>query len=142
MIKIAQTDDEIRDCHTVMRQLRPRHDDAKEFVARVRLQQREGYHLAALNDRGAVRAVAGYRFGNNLAWGKYLYVDDLVTDGTQRSQGHGKRLLDWLCAQACEKGCDELHLDSGVQRFAAHRFYLRDAKMSITSHHFQLGLRD
>jgi len=106
------------------------------------LQQEEGYVLAGLWDGDTVCAVAGYRFGNNLAWGKYLYLDDLVTDGTRRSRGHGKRLLDWLCAQAREEGCDELHLDSGVQRYAAHRFYLRDAKMSITSHHFQLGVRD
>lgn len=54
----------------------------------------------------------------------------------------GKRLLDWLCAQAREESCDELHLNSEVQRYAAHRSYLRDAKMSITSHHFQVGLRD
>ena len=30
---------------------------------------------------------------------------------------------------------------SGVQRFGAHRFYLRHG-MNITSHHFQLELRD
>jgi hypothetical protein len=31
-------------------------------------------------------------------------------------------------------------LDSGVQRFGAHRFYLR-RRMDITSHHFALDLR-
>jgi len=140
VVLIAQTDDEIRECHPVMRQLRPQHDDADAFVARVRLQQSEGYVLAGLWDGDSVCAVAGFRLGNNLAWGKYLYVDDLVTDGTRRSKGHGKRLLDWLCAHAREEACDQLHLDSGVQRFAAHRFYLRDGHMSITSHHFQLEL--
>lgn len=33
----------------------------------------------------------------------------------------------------------ELHLDSGVQRYGAHRFYLRHG-MDITSHHFRLVL--
>jgi hypothetical protein len=33
-----------------------------------------------------------------------------------------------------------LHLDSGVQRFAAHRFYLA-RRMDITCHHFALKLR-
>ncbi len=140
MIAVAQTDDEIRDCHAVMSQLRPHHDDADAFVARVQLQREEGYHLAALRDDGVVRAVAGYRYGNNLAWGKYMYVDDLVTDDSQRSKGYGKQLLDWLRDQAVENGCDALHLDSGVQRFAAHRFYLRDGHMSISSHHFELKL--
>ena len=29
------------------------------------------------------------RLGENLAWGRYLYVDDLVTLPAQRSLGHG-----------------------------------------------------
>jgi hypothetical protein len=32
-------------------------------------------------------------------------------------------------------------LDSGVQRFGAHRFYLR-RRMNITSHHFAIDLRE
>ena len=123
-------------CHPVMAQLRPQHDDPRQFLARVREQQGEGYELAALTVDGEVAAVAGYRLGTNLAWGRYLYVDDLVTDGARRSRGHGKALLDWLAARARERGCDELHLDSGVQRFSAHRFYLRDGGMDISSHHF------
>jgi len=33
----------------------------------------------------------------------------------------------------------QLHLDSGVQRFSAHRFYL-SKRMEISSHHFSLKL--
>ncbi len=140
-IRVAETDEEIRACHAVMRQLRPHHDDREAFLARVRLQQTEGYRLAALTDAtGTVAAVAGYRIGENLAWGRYLYVDDLVTDDARRSAGHGGRLLAWLAATARAAGCDELHLDSGVQRFAAHRFYL-EHRMDITSHHFRQDLR-
>ncbi len=137
-IRIATTDDEIRACHPVMSQLRPRFD-VESLVSRVRLQQREGYELAMLIDGEGVAAVAGYRLGHNLAWGRYLYVDDLVTDETKRSQGYGQRLLDWLLQTAREADCHELHLDSGVQRFGAHRFYLRYG-MDITSHHFRVEL--
>ena len=140
MVELATTDEAIRRCHGVMRQLRPQHDDPDLFVARVRLQQEEGYSLAVLEHDGSVCAVAGYRYGHNLAWGKYLYVDDFVTDTERRSRGHGKTLLEWLLAQARDHDCDELHLDSGVQRFAAHGFYLRDGGMDITSHHFGVRL--
>jgi GNAT superfamily N-acetyltransferase len=92
-----------------------------------------------LADDGKVVAVAGYRIAHNLAWGKFLYVDDLVSDASRRSAGHGRRLMDWLIETAEREGCDELHLDSGVQRFGAHRFYLRYG-MDITSHHFRLTL--
>ncbi len=58
-----------------------------------------------------------------------------------RSKGYGDELFAWLVAHAKANGCDQLHLDSGVQRFAAHRFYLR-LRMSMTSHHFALDLRE
>jgi GNAT superfamily N-acetyltransferase len=138
-VRIADSDAEILSCFPVMRQLRPRYE-AEELVAQVRRQQEQGYRLALLTDDDAVVAVAGYRLGENLAWGKYLYVDDLVTDDARRSSGYGAELMDWLRSVARETGCHELHLDSGVQRFAAHRFYL-NLRMNITSHHFVEELR-
>jgi GNAT superfamily N-acetyltransferase len=138
-IALARTDAEILRCFPVMAQLRP-HIPPDQFMERIRRQQREGYQLAFCEDAGAVQAVAGYRFGEFLAWGKILYVDDLVTAETARSRGFGHRLLAWLVEQAQARGCDELHLDSGVQRFGAHRFYLKE-RMEITAHHFALKLR-
>jgi hypothetical protein len=38
---------------------------------------------------------------------------------------------------ALEQGCRQLELDSGVQRFGAHRFYLREG-FDISSHHFSI----
>jgi GNAT superfamily N-acetyltransferase len=121
-----------------MFQLRP-HMPADQFVARVRVQQQNGYLLAFLEDERAVRAVAGFRFVENLYSGRVLYVDDLVTDQQDRSQGHGKALFDWLVARARAEGCQTLELDSGVQRFDAHRFYLVQ-RMVIAAHHFRLTL--
>lgn len=135
---MAETDDEVAGCHPVMSQLRP-HIAADLFVARVRMQQQNGYLLAFLEDHGAVRAVAGFRFIENLYAGRVLYVDDLVTDQQDRSQGHGKALFEWLVARARTAGCQSLELDSGVQRFDAHRFYLVQ-RMLITAHHFRLTL--
>ncbi len=137
-IRQARTEEEVRACAPVLAQLRPRYSQ-DDLVARVLRQQAGGYRLAMLVDAGRVAAVAGYRLGENLAWGRHLYVDDLVTDAALRSRGHGGRLLDWLVRAAEEAGCAELHLDSGVQRFAAHRFYLA-GRMEITSHHFRIEL--
>jgi GNAT superfamily N-acetyltransferase len=137
-IALARTDREIQRCFSVMAELRP-HLDESEFVARVRTQQREGFELAFLSEKKQVKAVAGFRVGNNLAWGNFLYVDDLVTAENFRSQGHGQKLFDWLVRQARSRGCDEFHLDSGVQRFGAHRFYLA-RRMDIIAHHFALKL--
>ena len=138
-IRIARTDAEIAGCWRVMHQLRPSIEEAS-FVARVRDQEAGGFLLAYLEDAGAVQAVAGYRFLENLCTGRVLYVDDLVTDAAGRSKGYGQLLFDWLVAEAHAAGCQSLELDSGVQRFDAHRFYLRN-RMAISSHHFRLVLK-
>jgi GNAT superfamily N-acetyltransferase len=130
---------DIESSFEVMKLLRP-HLDRDAYVETIARMMRSGYRLVAVVASGRVEAVAGYRFGESLAWDQFLYVDDLVTDERARSKGHGKLLLDWLKREAAARGCRDLHLDSGVQRFAAHRFYLRE-RMDITSHHFRIGLR-
>lgn len=135
----AESDADILRCFPVMAQLRP-HLVETEFVARVRRMAAEGFHLARLEEEGAVCAVAGYRFHEKLFSGRTLYVDDLVSSATRRSKGHGARLLAWLVAQARARDCDLFELDSGVQRFDAHRFYFRE-RMKISSYHFTLPLK-
>ncbi len=136
-IVIARTPKQIRRCHPVMRQLRPHFKTAQGFVERVRAQQRQGYLLAFIEADQEVRAVAGYRYLESLFAGKFLYVDDLVTSEHARSQGFGGQLLDWLVAQAGAHGCQQLELDSAVQRFDAHRFYFT-RRLKIASYHFSL----
>lgn len=138
-IAIANTPEQIRRCHLVMRELRPLFYEPEQFIERVVRQQKEGYLLAFLESAGEVCAVAGYRFLESLFSGKFLYVDDLVTGESDRSCGFGGQLLDWLIEQAREHGCENLELDSGVQRFDAHRFYF-SKRMSISSYHFRIKI--
>jgi GNAT superfamily N-acetyltransferase len=138
-ITIADTPEKIRRCHPVMRELRPDFQEAEQFVERVLRQQKEGYQLAFLESEDEVCAVAGYRIFESLFSGKFLYVDDLVTRESDRSRGFGGELLDWLVKQARAHGCDNLELDSGVQRFDAHRFYF-SKRMSISSYHFRIKI--
>lgn len=138
-IAIAATPEEIRRCFRVMRELRTHIADEQEFVDRVLRQQKEGYQLAFLEYDGQICAVAGYRFLESLFSGKNLYVDDLVTRERDRSHGFGGELLDWLITEARKQGCKALELDSGVQRFDAHRFYF-SKRMSISSYHFRIKI--
>jgi GNAT superfamily N-acetyltransferase len=140
LIANAESDADLLRCFPVMVQLRPHLVEAG-FVTRVRRMQEEGFLLARVEEDGAVRAVAGYRFHEKLFSGRTLYVDDLVSDPAQRSKGHGAKLLAWLADQARARDCDLLELDSGVQRFDAHRFYFRE-RMNIASYHFARSLKD
>jgi GNAT superfamily N-acetyltransferase len=128
-----------------MRALRTDLVDEDAFVHQIdEVQRAEGYRLAGAFEDGEVgaRAVAGFRVGNNLAWGHYLYVDDLSTLPDARCRGHGRALLDWLLEEAARLGCDQLHLDSGVglERADAHRLYLNSG-MVISAHHFARPVR-
>ncbi len=138
-IKFAETEDDIRGTHRVMSQLRG-HLSEEEYVSQV-IHQREhdNYQVVALYDDGEVRAVGGFRLATGLALGKYLYIDDLVSDGEARSRGYGAKLLDWISEYGKSHGCSELHLDSGVQRHDAHRFYLRE-RMDIVFYHFRKAI--
>lgn len=133
-IRVATTDAEIAACYPVMRELRP-HIAEDQFLSRIRSQEVAGYRLAYVQGQNGVVAVAGFRVGENLAWGRFLYVDDLVTLPGYRSKGHGAELLSWLKEQAAKEGCEQVHLDSGIQRKEAHRFYEREG-MNMASFHF------
>ncbi len=138
-IRLAETDADLSRCFPVVAELRPQLTFDR-FREQLRRQQETGCRVAFVEDNAQVRSVAIYRLLENLAWGRFLYVDDLVTAETARSRGWGRRLFDWLVAEARRAGCDQLHLDSGVQRFAAHRFYL-GRRLDLTCHHFALKLR-
>ncbi len=135
-IKIATTDDEIKSTFAIMHQLRPHLIEA-DYVSQVkRMQSQANYTLVFLTSKDTPIAIMGLRVSESLVGGKYVYIDDLVTDENARSLGYGKILLDWATDYARESGCKELHLDSGVQRHDAHRFYLRE-RMDIVFYHFR-----
>ncbi len=135
----ATTDDAILATRDVMRQLRTA-IAPEAYLPTIRRMQAEGYRLAALRDEaGLVRAVAGFRCFEMLYVGRLMYVDDLSTDASSRSRGHGRALLEWLKGEARAQGCAQLHLDSGVQREQAHRFYFREG-MAVNCFHFRVEL--
>jgi len=123
-----------------MRALRTDLTDERSFIQQINEVQRpEGYRLVGAFDEGVegASAVAGFRTGHGLAWGHYLYVDDLSTLPEARQRGHGRGLLEWLVEEGRQLGCVQLHLDSGVglDRADAHRLYLNGG-LVIIAHHF------
>jgi GNAT superfamily N-acetyltransferase len=135
---------ETRLAHQAMRTLRSAYEDEREFVEHVDGVLRPGgFRLVAAfaPSREQAMAVAGFRTGYSLAWGHYLYVDDLSTVADARRQGHAGALLDWLLEEGRRLGCSQLHLDSGTgaERFDAHRLY-HGHGFAIYSHHFARGL--
>src|SRR5688572_29226157 len=131
-------DREIEPAFAAFTHLRP-HLDLATFVQGVRTQRGEGYQIVFLEAEGAIASAAGYRVLSFLAWGRVLYVDDLITHPDRKRLGLGGALLDWLIEEARKLGCDELHLDSGYGRHDAHRLYLNKG-LKLSCHHLSLQL--
>ena len=138
-IKIAESEDEIRKCYAVMAELRPHFPAEEEFLLQVsRQRENYGFQLVYLEE-DEVKAVGGIRFGEWLAGGKYLEIEDLVTKPGERSKGAGGELFDWIVSYAKSENCDQVKLVSHVKRFGAHKFYLKKG-MIIEAHYFSLAL--
>jgi GNAT superfamily N-acetyltransferase len=117
----------------VHRQLRPHLPE--NYTEKMRRVFADGARMSVAVRGERVVGVAVHRVHENTVDGVQMYVDDLVSDDSQRSQGIGRTLLDHLQHVAREAGCAKFNLDSGTQRQQAHKFYFREG-MVVTSFHF------
>ena len=137
-ITIAKTDSEKLACFPIVQELRP-YLKQEEFLEKMKKQEKYGFFLAFITDNDSIVSVAGLRISENFSE-KFMYVDDLITAKKHRSKGYVKTFYQWIIDFSKQNNCPALELDSGVQRFDAHRFYLMN-KMKIECHHFTLDLK-
>ncbi|QXI20101.1 GNAT family N-acetyltransferase [Pseudomonas moraviensis] len=110
----------------VIQQLRPHLTSEADFMSRIERMRAGGYRLVGAFESSALVALAGYRLQENLIYGPFLYVDDLITDEAQRGGQWGSRLLRALERLARASGCARLVLDTGLANARAQRFYFRE----------------
>lgn len=125
-MKIVETEQELRACYPVMKELRPHLESEDAFVAQMMRQYEQNYRILAVWDEGEVVALAGYRYQENTVYGRFLYVDDLIAAERHRSRRWGALLLAKLTVFAQEAGCKRLVLDTGLINVLAQRFYFRE----------------
>lgn len=126
----AETEADVIACFDLMRELRPHVQSPEEWLVRLARQKEQGYRLLVAWRDGAAVALAGYRYQDNLVYGRFLYVDDLVTLETERRHQWGQQLLEMLTHQAQAQGCQRLVLDTGMSNSLAQRFYFRQGMLA------------
>ena len=122
-INIAKTEEDFKKCFEVMLSLRP-HLTLELYLSLINNMKAENYYLAFIEENGKVLSACGFRYLTTLFEGKYIYIDDLSTLPEARGKGYAGALFDYVVNEAKEKGLSAIHLDSGHQRFDAHRLYL------------------
>ncbi|MEX3985339.1 GNAT family N-acetyltransferase [Paraburkholderia sp. EG287A] len=138
-LSLIDADQHYQAAFGVMRELRPHLTDAATFSAQVRRQAEQGYRLLAAWQGDQVKALAGYRLQENLLYGRFLYIDDLITTSDARGHGLGARLIDALRDEARRQGCANLVLDTGLGNSLGQRFYFRQGLLA-TGMHFRQSL--
>jgi GNAT superfamily N-acetyltransferase len=109
---------------SVHRQLRPQLP--ADYPEKMRQVFHDGGEMCvAVRDKRVI-GVAVFREFENTHAGRRLYIDDLVTDESERSTGAGRTLIAYLEKVARNRGCSGFDLESGTHRTRAHRFYFRE----------------
>nr|WP_052097682.1 GNAT family N-acetyltransferase [Achromobacter sp. RTa] len=129
-LRHLETPEEWRACLPLMRELRPHLTEEIDFMERIGRMRHERYRLLAAMQEGCAVALAGYRYQENLVYGRFLYVDDLVVSPTRRGERWGARLLQALDGLARDSGCAKLVLDTGLANALAQRFYFRQGLLT------------
>lgn len=133
-IKHLDTKIEIESCFNLMKVLRPKLKSPSDFVEQIFRQQQANYRILAIEDQGNIVALAGYRETENLIYGKFIYVDDLVTDPDFRSLNMGQTLLKHISGIAQEKLKNNVVLDTGIANSQAQKFYYREGFLALGMH--------
>ena len=118
---------------SVHRQLRPHLP--QDYAGKMHRVFADGARMCVAVRGDRVVGVAVHRVHENTVDGVQMYVDYLVSDEAQLSQGIGNALMEHLQHLARAAGCAKFNLDSGTQRQQAHKFYFREG-MVVTSFHF------
>ncbi|MCQ9427215.1 GNAT family N-acetyltransferase [Pseudomonas sp. LJDD11] len=121
----------------LMRVLRPHLDNADAYVAQLQRQAGQGYRLLAAMQDAQIVGLAGYRELENLLYGRFVYVDDLLISPALQRSGLGGQLLDQVRQQARQLGCDHFVLDTGLHMALAQRFYFRQGLLASGMHFTQ-----
>ena len=121
----------------LMRVLRPHITEPANYVAQLLRQTAQGYRLLAAWNAGQVVGLAGYRALENLLYGRFIYVDDLVVHPDLQRSGLGARLLDAVRAEAVQHDCAHFVLDTGLHMPLAQRFYFRQGLLAHGMHFTQ-----
>lgn len=118
-IRELATDAERRDAVPILRQLWTDRDpdDVLDWL------ERDEYHAFGRFADGELVGVAGVQVQSLLHHRRGAWLVDLVVDESQRGEGHGSVLLDFVESWAAERDCEYVALASPLAKEGVHDYY-------------------
>lgn len=139
-ISELQSQNEIIQAFPVMNQLRTHLDETTYLALVTEAKEKDMYRLFALYAQEEIVAVTGFKPMITLYYGRFVWVCDLVTRETKRSNGYGEKLLSFIHQWAKDNGYESVALSSGLNRTNAHRFYEQKMAYDKVSYVFKVSL--
>jgi GNAT superfamily N-acetyltransferase len=133
-IKHIESEADVIASFSVMKELRPHLPGPSQYAAQIARQRTQGYRLLAAWHEGGIVGLAGYRLQDNLIYGHFIYVDDLVVTASLQRARVGERLLQNVRQQAIALDCAHFVLDTGLHMALAQRFYYRQGLLARGMH--------
>lgn len=133
-LKAVKLDAEIQQCCEIALLLRPCLDKEKWFSTIYRMIKTEKYRIAGIFDQDTLIAFAGFREMSSLRAGNILYIDDLCTLESYRSNGLATILLNHINSLAVADNKDAVVLDTGFSNATAHKLYLNHGFKLLAFH--------
>lgn len=133
-LSLIESEQDYQSAFAVMQELRPHLTDVAMFKAQIQRQQTQGYSLLAAWRGEVLAGLAGYRLQENLLYGKFLYLDDLVTTSDSRRDGIGAKLIEACREEAKKQGCANFVLDTALANALGQRFYFRQGLLAVGMH--------
>ncbi len=106
-----------------------------QFKVMLKDMLKHGYRMAGVYDTKKCVGISGFWISTKIYSGKYVELDNVITDKKYRSMGLGKMLCDWIIAVAKKEGCKTAMLDAYTHNAAGHKFYFREGFV-IKGFHF------
>lgn len=120
---VAKNKADLERCFPVMKELRPHLSLEDYFSIYENAHKNDGYEIVAVEENNQILAVMGYRLLSDFVRGKHIYIDDLVSSESVRSQGLGAELLKYAENKARELNCKSLRLCTGIDNERGVKFY-------------------
>ncbi|MEA9357411.1 GNAT family N-acetyltransferase [Bacteriovorax sp. PP10] len=123
-IHIAKTPSDLESFYPLLTELRT-HLTYENFLDTYHhAHKNDQYELVGFFEEETVIALIGYRVLYDFVRGRHLYIDDLITSETVRSQGIGARILEFAEERAKELKCTGgLRLCAGIENTDGIKFY-------------------
>ena len=112
---------------------------SKQYEDLIKSRHGSGYRMLGVYEDGKCIAAAGFWIGIRFYCGKFIQIDNLVTDTQYRSKGVGGKILNWVKKLGKKEGCKRVLLDSYVENFDAHQFFYREGFI-IRGYHFNCDI--